>query len=147
MILFVKRTKDAGIMDLTSDLCVVVLPVQEVVYSSLVAEDLGQTLVVQSNVSYEAQPESGALNVARRPRPPKLYRMAEVVAYSGLSRQTVHNYTSMGLLREAERTGGGHRLYEESVFQRLDDVAEMRKKGKSIQEIREHFVPKGGAET
>jgi DNA-binding transcriptional MerR regulator len=71
--------------------------------------------------------------------------MGEVVAYSGLSRQTVHNYTSMGLLREAERTGGGHRLYEESVFQRLDEVAEMRSRGMSIQKIREHFVPKGEA--
>jgi DNA-binding transcriptional MerR regulator len=68
--------------------------------------------------------------------------MAEVVAYSGMSRQTVHNYTSMGLLREADRTGGGHRLYDESVFQRLDDVAEMRKNGKSIKEIRRELAPK-----
>jgi hypothetical protein len=134
-------------MDLTSDLRAVVSPAQEVAYSSLVAEDLGQTAVVQSGGIYEAQPETGAPGAARRPRPPKRYRMAEVVAYSGLSRQTVHNYTSMGLLQEVERTRGGHRLYEESVFQRLDDVAEMRKKGKSIQEIRDHFVPKAVAQT
>jgi hypothetical protein len=129
-------------MDLTSDLRVVSLPAQDVVYSALVVEGLEQADLGQFTGSTQTQPEPSRLGVARRPRPPKLYRMAEVVAYSGMSRQTVHNYTSMGLLREADRTRGGHRLYDESVFQRLDDVAEMRRSGKSILEIRDHFVPK-----
>ena len=134
-------------MALTSDLRVVSLPAQDVVYSALVAQGMGQADLGQLAGSSQAQAGSGRSGVARRPRPPKLYRMAEVVAYSGLSRQTVHNYTSMGLLREADRTGGGHRLYDESVFQRLDDVAEMRSRGKSILEIREHFAPKDDAAT
>ena len=75
----------------------------------------------------------------RRPRPEKLYRIGEVVAYSGLSRQTVHNYTTMGLLRTARWTDGGHRLYDESVFERLDEIAAMKTGGKGLQEIREHF--------
>ena len=74
----------------------------------------------------------------RRPRPPKLYRIGEVVSYSGLSRQTVHNYTIMGLLHEAQWTEGGHRLYDESVFARLDQVVELKAQGKSLVEIREH---------
>ena len=74
----------------------------------------------------------------RRPRPPKLYRIGEVVSYSGLSRQTVHNYTIMGLLHEAQWTEGGHRLYDESVFARLDEVVELKSRGKSLVEIREH---------
>jgi len=129
-------------MALTSDLRVVSLPAQDVVYSALVAQGLGQADLEQFTSSTQVQAGSPRPGATRRPRPPKLYRMAEVVAYSGLSRQTVHNYTSMGLLREADRTGGGHRLYDESVFQRLDDVAEMRKDGKSIVEIREHFAPR-----
>ena len=72
-----------------------------------------------------------------RPRPPKLYRIGEVVSYSGLSRQTVHNYTIMGLLHEAQWTEGGHRLYDESVFARLDQVVELKSQGKSLVEIRE----------
>jgi DNA-binding transcriptional MerR regulator len=75
----------------------------------------------------------------RRPRPPKLYRIGEVVAYSTLSRQTVHNYTTMGLLREARWTDGGHRLYDESVFERLDLIAEMKARGRSLQDIRQHL--------
>ncbi|HUS91324.1 MAG TPA: MerR family transcriptional regulator [Phycisphaerae bacterium] len=77
---------------------------------------------------------------ARRPRPPKLYRIGEVVAYSGLSRQTVHNYTTMGMLREARWTAGGHRLYDEAVFERLDEIADLKSAGRSLQEIREHFA-------
>jgi len=72
--------------------------------------------------------------------PPKLYRIGEVVEYSGVSRQTVHNYTTMGLLPESRWTAGGHRLYDESVFRRLDEVADMKARGKTLQEIREHFA-------
>lgn len=75
----------------------------------------------------------------RRPRPPKLYRIGELVDYSGLSRQSVHNYTTMGLLRAARWTDGGHRLYDESAFERLDEIAQMKRLGRSLQEIREHF--------
>ena len=76
----------------------------------------------------------------RKPRPPKLYRIGEVVEYSGMSRQTVHNYTTMGLLPESSWTKGGHRLYDESVFERLDRIAEMKAQGKALEEIREYFA-------
>ena len=76
----------------------------------------------------------------RRPRPPKLYRIGEVVEYSAMSRQTIHNYTTMGLLQESKWTAGGHRLYDESVFERLDTIAELKAQSKSLQDIREHFA-------
>ncbi len=56
----------------------------------------------------------------------KLFRIGEVMRYSGLSRQTVHNYTVLGLITERERTAGGHRLYPEDVFQRLERVKALR---------------------
>lgn len=76
----------------------------------------------------------------RRRKPEKLFRIGEVVEYSGMSRQTVHNYTTMGLLHEVRWTDGGHRLYEESVFERLDQIAELKAQRKSLQDIREHFA-------
>lgn len=79
-----------------------------------------------------------------RPRPPKLYRIGEVVEYSGVSRQTIHNYTTMGLLVESRWTNGGHRLYDESVFERLDQIAELKKQHKSMEHIREHFAAASG---
>ncbi len=67
--------------------------------------------------------------------PVKLYRIGEVVRYSPFSRQTIHNYTIMGLIRESQWTEGGHRLYDESVFERLSKIMEMRKT-KTLFEIR-----------
>lgn len=83
---------------------------------------------------------AGAVAPGRRQRPPKLYRIGEVVDYSGVSRQTIHNYTTMGLIRESRWTTGGHRLFDESVFERLDRIAEMKAANKSLQDIRDHFA-------
>jgi len=68
--------------------------------------------------------------------PAKLYRIGELVSYTPFSRQTIHNYTIMGLIREAKWTEGGHRLYDESVFERLSEIIRLRKT-KTLSEIRE----------
>ena len=67
--------------------------------------------------------------------PAKRYRIGELVRYSPFSRQTIHNYTIMGLIREAEWTEGGHRLYDEEVFDRLSRIMEL-KESMSLTEIR-----------
>ncbi len=70
--------------------------------------------------------------------PRKLYRIGEVMESSGLSRQTIHNYTVMGLISEVERTRAkerGHRLYGEEVFERLQRIGEL-KKTHTLKEIR-----------
>ena len=67
--------------------------------------------------------------------PKKLFKIGEVMKFSGLSRQTVHNYTMMGLISEQERTStGGHRLYSESVFSRLEKIAMLRRH-RSLREV------------
>ena len=76
----------------------------------------------------------------RRPIPPKLYRMSEIVDYTGVSRQTIHNYTTMGLITERRRTPGGHRLYDESVFETLDLIEEMKRQNRSLKEVRTHLA-------
>ncbi len=77
--------------------------------------------------------------------PAKRYRIGEIVRCSPFSRQTLHNYTIMGLIREAEWTEGGHRLYDESVFERLSRIEELRKT-KSLAEIRRILREEGYAE-
>jgi len=67
--------------------------------------------------------------------PPKLYRIGEITAFTGLSRQTIHNYTTMGLIQEADWTPGGHRLYDEGVFGRLQRIAAL-KQHKSMRQIK-----------
>lgn len=76
---------------------------------------------------------------SRRRIPPKLYRISDLVDYSGMSRQTIHNYSIMGLLRESRWSNGGHRLYDESVFARLEQIMRLKREGKTMKEIREFF--------
>ena len=71
--------------------------------------------------------------------PAKLYRIGELVAYTPFSRQTIHNYTIMGLIRETAWTEGGHRLYDETVFERLSKIIELRKT-KTLTQIREELT-------
>src|SRR4030042_1802914 len=73
--------------------------------------------------------------------PAKLYRIGELVNYTPFSRQTIHNYTIMGLIREAKWTEGGHRLYDESVFERLSEIIKLGKT-KTLSEIRETLSKK-----
>ena len=67
--------------------------------------------------------------------PAKLYRIGDLIYYTPFSRQTIHNYTIMGLIREAQWTEGGHRLYDESVFERLSRIIEL-KRTRTLWEIR-----------
>lgn len=73
--------------------------------------------------------------------PAKLYRIGELVNYTPFSRQTIHNYTIMGLIREAKWTEGGHRLYDETVFERLSEIMRLRKT-KTLSEINAIFRKK-----
>lgn len=66
----------------------------------------------------------------------KLYKIGEVMQYSGLSRQTIHNYTLAGLIIEAKRTPSGHRLYDESVFERLEKIKVLQSKNYTLMQIK-----------
>ncbi|HXX92261.1 MAG TPA: MerR family DNA-binding transcriptional regulator [Planctomycetota bacterium] len=66
--------------------------------------------------------------------PKKLFKIGEVMKYSGLSRQTIHNYTMMGLITEDERTPSGHRLYGEGVFTRIEKI-KMLLRHRSLSEV------------
>jgi DNA-binding transcriptional MerR regulator len=67
--------------------------------------------------------------------PEKMYRIGEVVRSTPFSRQTIHNYTTMGLIEESGWTEGGHRLYDETVFARLSEIMDLRKT-KTLAQIR-----------
>jgi len=69
--------------------------------------------------------------------PPKLYKAGELAAYTGLTRQTIHNYTHWGLIQEAGWTAGGHRLYGTSVFPRLRRILQLRRDDLTVPEMRD----------
>ncbi len=74
--------------------------------------------------------------VGRLVVPPKRYKMGELASATGLSRQTLHNYTKWGLIGESGWTPGGHRLYDESVFARLERVMQLKAKH-TVEKVRE----------
>lgn len=76
----------------------------------------------------------------------KLYKIGEIMHYTGLSRQTLHNYTLAGLIQEARRTSSGHRLYDESVFDRLEKIKQLQSQNHTLMQIKKMFeaeTPKG----
>lgn len=73
----------------------------------------------------------------------KLFKVGELVQYSGLSRQTVHNYTLAGLIREAKRTPSGHRLYDESVFDQLEKIKVLQSKHYTLMQIKKILEKEG----
>ncbi len=58
--------------------------------------------------------------------PPKLYRATEIADHLGVTRQTIHNWATIGLITEQIRTPGGQKLYDESVFAVLDRIRRLK---------------------
>lgn len=98
------------------------------------ASDTGPSRLAPVEVRAGAA-SAGRRIVGRLVIPPKRYKVGELVAATGLSRQTLHNYTKWGLIDEASWTEGGHRLYDESVFARLEQVMRL-KATRTVQEVR-----------
>ena len=67
--------------------------------------------------------------------PKKLYRVSEIAEHVGLTRQTLHNYATIGLITEEVQTPGGQRLFDESVFSRLGLIQRLKPTHR-LQEIR-----------
>jgi len=107
------------------------------------ADLIGGTMTV---VSIDKQALPDAPGIPERPAhgrvvgrlivPPKRYKVGELASATGLSRQTLHNYTKWGLIGEAGWTDGGHRLYDESVFARLERVMQLKTR-MSVDKVRE----------
>jgi DNA-binding transcriptional MerR regulator len=65
------------------------------------------------------------------------YRISELARQTGLAPSTIRYYEKIGLLREAERTPAGYRLYDEEAERRLVFVARAKRLGLSLEEIAE----------
>ena len=69
----------------------------------------------------------------------RLLKSGEVADQAGVSRQVVHEYTLLGLIEPADRTPGGHRLYDEGVIRRLQLIRDLVKSGYTLRDIRATF--------
>src|SRR4029079_11487652 len=72
---------------------------------------------------------------ASRPSLAGMRRIGEVAAATGLTVRTLHHYDEIGLLRPAERSGAGYRLYADDDVRRLYRIVAFRRLGLSLDEI------------
>lgn len=71
--------------------------------------------------------------------PGELLTTGEVMRRSGLSRQVLYQYTTMGLISEADTTPAGYRLYPVRVFRDLKVIRALNEVGYSLRDIRDIF--------
>jgi DNA-binding transcriptional MerR regulator len=69
-----------------------------------------------------------------------LLKTSEAAQASGVSRQTLQYYLMVGLIEPAERTSGGHQLFDEEAIKRIRLVKQISDSGYPLREIREIFL-------
>ena len=74
-----------------------------------------------------------------RQEKPRLHRIGELAELAGVSRQVVSTYCMYGLIQEADRTPGGHRLFGASMARRIQLIQDLKRRY-TLQEIREIFI-------
>ena len=70
----------------------------------------------------------------------KLLKTADLIEKSGLTRQMIYEYISFGLLKEAERTEAGHRLFDEKAITEARLIHQLCESGYTLRAIREIFI-------
>ena len=63
-------------------------------------------------------------------------RMGELVARSGLSRQTLNHYVLLGLIVEEARTASDRYLFGQTVLDRLARIEDL-KRSRTLKQVRE----------
>ena len=65
----------------------------------------------------------------------------------GLARASILNYERLGLLRPAERSAAGYRLYGDAEVERLRNIRRFREAGLTLAAIRDLLRPRSAART
>ena len=73
--------------------------------------------------------------MARVNSPTKRWKIGEVAEATGIPKATLNHWTTLRLLRVVGRSSGGHRLYDEEVFERVEIIKKGQEDGKSLAEI------------
>ena len=66
-----------------------------------------------------------------------VWKIGELARRTGLTVRTLHHYDEIGLLSPAERSDGGHRVYDEAAVQRLYRIVSLRSLGFPLDAIAE----------
>ena len=70
---------------------------------------------------------------------PKSYKTKDILEKTGISRQVLQQYITMGLVQESGKTPGGHRIFGDDAVKRIGLIKRMNKTGYTLRDIREVF--------
>jgi len=68
-----------------------------------------------------------------------LFRLGQLAAKAGVSRQVAGTYCMYGLIAETARTRGGQRLFSESAVRRIRLIRDLKRRY-TLRQIREIFI-------
>ncbi|MBI3828442.1 MAG: MerR family transcriptional regulator [Planctomycetes bacterium] len=69
-----------------------------------------------------------------------LLKAGELARRTGITRQALHIYVQMGLLRPVLSSQGGHRLYDDQSVERVALIRKLCASGYTLKDIREIFI-------
>ncbi|MFC1671768.1 MerR family transcriptional regulator [Planctomycetota bacterium] len=69
----------------------------------------------------------------------ELLKTGDVLKITGISRQMLQQYIVMGLIREKEKTKGGHRKFGRETIKKIRLIQQLNKSGYTLRDIREVF--------
>ena len=72
--------------------------------------------------------------------PPSTYRIGELAKRVGKTVRTIHFYEELGLLRPAERSPGGFRMYTDHALDRIHWIERLQELGFSLNDIKQFLA-------
>lgn len=69
----------------------------------------------------------------------KLYKTGDVLKATGVSREVFYRYLTMGLVKPAKMSPGGHNLFAETVFRQLELVRSLNASGYTLRDIKDIY--------
>jgi MerR family transcriptional regulator, thiopeptide resistance regulator len=70
----------------------------------------------------------------------KLWKAGELARQTGLTRQALHQYVLLGLLKPVDMTKGGQRLFDEEAAIRVELIHKLCAIGYTLRDIRDIFI-------
>lgn len=68
-----------------------------------------------------------------------LYKTGEVLKRAGISREVLYRYLTMGLVKPARVSTGGHNLFSESVFRHVELIRRLNDSGFTLRDIKDIY--------
>jgi len=69
----------------------------------------------------------------------ELLKTRDILEKTGISRQMLQQYIVMGLVKEKEKTKGGHRRFGRETIKKIKIIQQLNRSGYTLRDIRESF--------